>query len=110
MSATFTYRANQELPSWAADWKDRDGNLIDFASGYTWEVKLVNKATGTTGLTKTTGITGAATSPNVIVAWAAGELDLTPGLYRMHLKATSGGQDRMYAPGNEPTIQIVASS
>lgn len=88
-------------------WYDRDNALIDFATGYTFEVKLL---LGTVvALTKTTGITGAATAPNVTVAWAAGELNPTPGRYRLHLTATTGGADRMFMPGDEPTIVVAAA-
>lgn len=104
------YRADAELPSFAVAWYDNTGTLINFASGYTFELKLVNQSTGTVTLTKTTGITGAATSPNVTVAWAAGELAVAAAAYRVHLTATTGGADRMFRPGDEPTVTIVAAT
>ena len=111
---TVTYRADQDVPSYPVEWKDRDGVLINFASGYTFELKLINQATGTIGLTKTTGITGAATSPNITAAWAAGELATVVvaagvGTYEVHLTATSSGADRMFRPGNEPLLIIKAA-
>ena len=106
---SWVYRADQEVPSFAVDWYDRDGNLINFATGYTFEVKLINQSTGTVALTKTTGVTGAATSPNVVVAWATGQLAITPAVYRLHLTATTGGADRMFRPGDEPRVTIVAA-
>jgi cytochrome bd-type quinol oxidase subunit 2 len=107
---TWTYRSDAETPSYAVHWKDRDGNTIDFSSGYTFTVQLVNVSTGTTALTKTTNITGASTSPNVTVAWAVGELAVTAGLYWLMLKATDGSsQDRFFRPGNWPTIEIEAA-
>jgi hypothetical protein len=105
---SWIYATDQETPSFAVAWSDRDGDLIDFTSGYTFELRLVHRTTGTVALTKTTGITGAATSPNVTVAWAAGELGITPGPYRAKLKATTGGADRRFRPGDEPIITIVA--
>lgn len=106
---TWTYRADQESPSFAVAWSDRDGNLINFATGYTFEVKLVNQSTGIVALTKTVGITGAATSPNVVAAWSTGELNIAPAVYRVHLTATltASGADRMFRPGDEPRITIV---
>jgi hypothetical protein len=112
---TVTYRADQETPSYPVEWRDRDGNLIDFSASYTFELKLVNQATGTVGLTKTTGITGAATSPNITAAWAAGELATAisvgggAGTYQVHLTATTSGADRMFRPGSEPLIKIMAA-
>jgi hypothetical protein len=53
-------------------------------------------------LTNTTGITGAAGSgygppgtPNVTVAWAAGELNIAPGTYDMDLTAVTTSGDRV---------------
>jgi hypothetical protein len=109
MSSIWTYRADQELPSWAADWKDRDGNLINFATGWTFAVKLMPQTGSGTGLTKTTGITGYATSPNIVVAWAPGELNIAPNIYKLHLTAIGAGGDRVYRPGDPPKIQIVAA-
>jgi hypothetical protein len=106
---SWIYRADQETPSFAVAWSDRDGNLIDFSTGYTFELKLVHRTTGTLALTKTSGITGAATSPNIIAAWSSGELAITPGPYRVHITATTGGADRMFMPGAEPIITIVAA-
>lgn len=107
--SSWTYRADQEAPSFAVAWYDRNGNLIDFSSGYTFEVKLVHKVTDAVALTKVAGITGAATSPNVVVAWSSGELAVTPGPYRLHLTATAAGADRMFMPGDEPVVTIVAA-
>jgi hypothetical protein len=107
---SWIYRADQETPSFAVAWSDRDGNLIDFSSGsYTFELKLVHRTTGTIALTKTTGITGSAASPNIVAAWSSGELAITPGPYRAHITATIGGADRMFMPGAEPIITIVAA-
>jgi hypothetical protein len=106
----FIYYTDQESPSFAVAWSDRDGNLIDFSTGYTFELKLVHRSTGTVGLTKSAGIVGAATSPNITASWSAAELAaVTPGAYRARLKATSGGLDRRFMPGNEPIITIVAA-
>lgn len=94
MTKAVRYKRNAELPSLEIWWFDDDNNLVDLssASGFTLKVGNVGQAAV---LTKTTGITGAAGSgtegsgtPNVTVAWAAGDLDLTPGAYTMELYAT----------------------
>ena len=103
------YRADQEVPSFSVAWYDRDNTLINFATGYTFELKLIAVDGTTIALTKTTGIAGAATSPNITVAWAVGELNIAVGAYRAHLTATTGGADRMFKPGDEPVITIVAA-
>jgi hypothetical protein len=109
--SSWIYRADQDSPSYAVAWSDRDGTLINFSSGYTFEVKLVNRVDGTIGLTKSAGITGAAVSPNITVAWTTGELAaVPPAAYRVHLTATTGGADRMFRPGDEPIITIVAAT
>jgi hypothetical protein len=108
----WVYRQDQELPSFAVNWYQKIAGvdtLIDFSTGYTFQLLLVNTTDGTIALTKTTNITGAATSPNVTAAWAAGELNLTPGNYLAHLKATTGTSDRIFNPGRPPTITITAT-
>lgn len=106
--STWTYRADQEEPAYAVSWYSADGDLIDFTDS-SFEVKLVNRDTGIVALTKPLGITGAASAPNVVVGWATGELDIEPGVYAVHLTATKEGLDRMFKPGNEPHIKILAA-
>lgn len=106
ISKTWLYHQTQEDPAYAVEWRDGTGELIDFSTGYTFTVSLIDGA-GTTALTKATGIAGAATRPNITVAWSANELDLTPGFYRLHLKATVAGRDRVFKPGHPDIIQIV---
>lgn len=104
-----SYHSNAERPACELWWFDDDGTLINFASGYTFTLKI-----GTPGsaalLTKTTNITGAAGSgveptgtPNVTITWTAGELNLTPGVYTFQLTATTSSLDRTCTG----TIQIL---
>lgn len=102
------YLSNAEYPSAQLTWKDSAGNLIDFSTGYTFTVKLAQN--GTTVVTKTAGITGAATAPNVTIAWDLAELNITPGVYEMFVYARdAASKDRAFRPGNPPTIQIVGA-
>lgn len=95
---SFTYTQGAELPDLTIEWRDSAGALINFASGWTFVLKV-----GTPGsaadLSKSTGITGASTAPNVTVAWAtSGELNtLTPASYPAQLIATrtSDSKDRV---------------
>lgn len=104
---TFTYRADAETPSFAVEWKDADGDLVDFSSGFTFSVELVKAGTTVASVTKTNGIAGASVSPNVTVAWAAGELAALDGVYELHLKATdSSSNDRFFSPHRWPTIRV----
>lgn len=66
------------LEDLAVTWQASDGSVIDFATGHTFVVK-VGPEGGAAVFEKTTGITPAATAPNVVIAWAAGELDLLAG-------------------------------
>lgn len=81
--------------------REANGQLIDFSSGWTFEFKL--GITGPAVLTKTSGIAGAAGdgqepngTPNVVVTWSGTELDLPPKIYFWQLKATSGGNPRIF--------------
>jgi hypothetical protein len=103
-----TLWSDQELPSTPFVWNDRDGNLVDFSSGwtFTFEVSL----NGTIVLSKTSGITGSASSPNVTVDWAVNELAaLGAGDYtgRLIARRTADNKDRMF-PGRL-TLQVRAA-
>lgn len=84
-----TYIQGSDLPDAAIRWEDSTGTLIDYSTGYTFELKIGSPGT-TALLTKSTGITGAATDPNITVAWATtGELNtLAVGTHSAQLKAT----------------------
>jgi hypothetical protein len=94
-----TYTQGSDLPDYAVQWLDQNGDLIDFSTGWTFQCKV-----GTPGaaaaITKSTGITGASTSPNVSVEFATtAELNtLTPGTYTVQIKATrtSDSRDRYF--------------
>jgi hypothetical protein len=88
--------ADQELPSTPFVWNDTNGTLIDFSSGYTFTLEISRN--GTIVASKTSGITGAATSPNVIIDWAAGEVAALSDLYDVRLIArrTSDSKDRPF--------------
>jgi hypothetical protein len=88
------YHANAERPTLRLTWYDDDDNLIDFSSGYTFSLKVGNPGSAAL-LTKTTNITGAATAPNVTIAWTAGELAIAPGTYTYELTATTSALDRV---------------
>jgi hypothetical protein len=83
-----TYKSGAELPAYTPTLKVND-TVVDLSAGYTFNVTVDFP----TPLVKTTGITGAATAPNLNVAWAAGELAVTPGVYGMVITATTGGLD-----------------
>lgn len=88
-----------EDPNWRIWWFDDAETLIDFSTGYTWSLKIGTSTT--TLVTKTTGIAGAAGAgtepsgtPNVVITWAAGELDIAPGVYRAELTPTVNSRQR----------------
>jgi hypothetical protein len=92
-----TYDLTAELPDLAITWKANDGSIINFSTGYTFTLVLTTR-TGSLLLTKTTGITGAATDPNVTVAWAAGEfaaLEAGSHLAKLTARHTASGKDRV---------------
>lgn len=83
-----------ELPNLTFAWSDSNGNLIDFSVAHTFSFRIGSA----TPFVKSTGITGAATSPNVTVSFTAGELDgLTAGVYlgELHARRTSDSKDRV---------------
>lgn len=106
---TFAYRRGAETPGLVLPWQYESAQStwtdLDLSSGYTFTLTLVDAA-GTTTVTKTSGITG--TNGTVEVSWSADELDITPGLYTLHLRARTGGLDRDYSPARPVRVQILA--
>ena len=95
MTASIEVTKGSELPDWIFEWKDRSGNIIDFSTGWTFTLTI-----GTpTPIVKNTGITGAATSPNITATFAAGELDSLPATTsvvsaRLDARRTVDSKDR----------------
>ena len=88
-TTTITYPvALGSLPDAAVTWKDSDKTVIDFSTGWTFTAK-VGKAGRAATINKTTGFTGAATAPNLTIAWAADELaELSAGEWVVQIEAT----------------------
>jgi hypothetical protein len=78
------YHQGDERPAWQST-VTINGATDDLSTGYSFTV-LIQRADQAPVLTKTTNITGAAAGV-VTVAWASGDLDLTPGLYKVLLTA-----------------------
>lgn len=79
-----SYFVNDELPQWVAT-VSVNGATHDYSTGWTFTVTL-NQGSSAAVLTKTTNITGS-TGGVITVAWAVGDLNLDPGLYRALLVA-----------------------
>lgn len=92
---TVTYISGAELGDMEVTWTDNAGAVIDL-TGHTFEVKVGRRRRAF--FTKTTGITGAATAPNVVIGWEiVGDLNgLSPGEYDVRIAATrtSDGKTR----------------
>lgn len=96
------YHKSAERPALKLWLLDDDGTLINFSTGYTFSLKI-GKLGVTALLTKTTNITGAAGAgveptgtPNVLVTWTAGELNLAAGIYEWQLTCTTTALDRVF--------------
>lgn len=110
----YAYRADQELPAMTFTWQDSAGAVIDFSSGWTFTAKVCAVNTPTTVvLTKTTGITGSASAPNVTIDWDGDELAALPAnnkgaVYFVYLYArrTSDDKDRVFSPASPPAFRV----
>jgi hypothetical protein len=92
---TLEYIQGADLPDATFEWRDRLNNLVDFSIAHTWQLK-VGQSGSTAVMTKTTGISGAATAPNVTISWDA-SVDLNtldPGSYEADLIATRTSDSR----------------
>jgi len=104
------YYADAELPSLPYHWFDGAGNIINFAAGWTFHLEFLTKRSERLIYTKSAGITGAATLPNVTVNWASGELaSIPPDVYKTRLTATrvADGFGRIFMKDSLPEIHIL---
>lgn len=100
-----SYYKNAELPSTKVWWVDDDGDLVDLSTALSWQLKI-GQVGETALLTKTAGIAGAvgagvepSGTPNLVITWSAGELNVPAGSYMLQVTATFAGGDRvMTAP------------
>lgn len=76
-------------------WKDYAGALYNFSTGWTFSAKVVALGLNAALVTKTSGITGAATSPNVVIDFETADFTpLTAGAdYQVILTATPSSGD-----------------
>lgn len=110
----YTYRKDQELPAIGVEWLDNTGTTIDFSSGWTFSLKLcASTAPSTVVATKTSGISGAASSPNVTIDWSTSDFStLTAAgsgtIYVAHLYArrTSDNKDNVFSPADPITVTL----
>jgi hypothetical protein len=95
MSEIPEYIQGADIPDLTITWLDQAGDVIDYSSGYTFSLKLGQPGQAA-ALTKSTGITGAATSPNITVTWAASnELNtLDAGTYTLDVIATRAADSK----------------
>lgn len=92
-----SYVIGAELGDLAVTWLDDLGNVVDFAgttaaNTYTYSLKIGNRGSASLTTAKTNGFTGAATAPNLTVAWATtGDLNgiTTQGTYTLQITATN---------------------
>lgn len=94
-SLTVEYIQGADLPDLAIEWRDSDGEIIDYSSGHTFSLRVGNPGSAAT-VSKTNGFTGAAVSPNITVSWeTSGELNtITPGTYDADLIATRSSDSK----------------
>jgi hypothetical protein len=108
-----TLMKDQELPGDAVDWYDRAGAIIDFSTGWTFTVKICAAGTTAVAATKTLGIVGGATIPNVTIAWSATDFTaLTAGttyVWYLYARRTADSLDRVFRPADPPAFQLVAA-
>jgi hypothetical protein len=101
--------ADREDPAWALEWRDSAGALFNFSTGWDLRLELITRRTHRIGLTKTTGIVGSATTPNVVVTWGVGELADKVGRWYVRLVARNvvTGAERVFREDSLPMLTIM---
>lgn len=106
------YRKDQSRPDIAIEWFDGAG-VIDFSSGWTFEVRIVAASDPSTVLvTKTAGIVGAATLPNVTIQpavadWAPLTATDAGVTYLLFLYATNASRPDVLDPEEGIEIKLL---
>lgn len=93
MSDVVEYVKTAALGDLKVTWLDTDGDVIDFSAGYSFELKIGHGGSAAS-LTKTTGIAGASTAPNVTVAWDSDDLSDIRGDYVLQITATEDASSK----------------
>jgi hypothetical protein len=89
------YTKGDELEPVSITWYQPNGTLYNFTSGWTFTARIGTPGTAAL-VQKTTGFTGAATAPNLSLAWTAGDLAaIASGTYHLDITArlTAGSLD-----------------
>jgi hypothetical protein len=114
----YRFRTDQELPVIPLHWANEDGTPRDFSSGWTFTAKLGLASTpSVTLLTKTAGVTGAATFPNISLAMAIGDWAGLPTppetgtryVFTVYARRTADSRDEVF-PGDGPQILLLPAS
>src|SRR5262245_6678878 len=92
------YVQGDDLPDLTLTLEDSAGNLYQFATGWTFSLK-VGVPGAAAQFTKSSGITGANTAPNVTVQWAtSGELNsIAAGTWQLMLFATRTSDSKRHS-------------
>jgi hypothetical protein len=113
--ADYVYVKDQELSTMQFAWYDANNALLDLSTGYTFTVKLATRDAPTTiVLSKTAGITGAATSPNLTIDWATTDFTSltaagTTYVVWIYARRTADSKDRVFNPANLPTLMLLTA-
>jgi hypothetical protein len=99
--ADFDYIRGALLPDAALTLLDYDDSVLPLATGYTFTLRVyaqTDYAFTDDLFTKTGGLNGADTAPNLTIVWAtAGELStLAAGMYVIQLDVVSASKPRKY--------------
>lgn len=90
MGSRIRYVAGASRPSTTISWYE-NGVLLDFSSGYTFTAKVFIEGASASSFTKSSGITGAATDPNLTISWLTTDLGaLAAGNYVLEVSAVNG--------------------
>lgn len=104
-----TIYADREDPPWSVEWRDGQGVIRDFSGPYAFRVEFLTTRTKRIFYTKTDGIAGADTSPNIVVSWAVGELADKVGKFKLRLVAKNTVTDResIFRELSLPTLHVL---
>jgi hypothetical protein len=105
--SSIQYVQGSDLADLTIAWYDAKQQLIDFNAGYSYQVKVGYQGQSAL-ITKTAGITGATTDPNLTIAWSVsdGFASLAPGFYILQVTATRNADGRKRSM--QHSLEIVA--
>lgn len=103
-----TYVQGASMADLEVTWTDKNGAVIPFGTGWTFEVRIGRIEPPDVQLAKVNNIVGADAAPNVLVQWQSTDLDdVEAGVWDIQIIATRNSDGRKRILNKRNSFQVV---